>query len=67
MHADPLGVHCMSAIQVEEVREPDKALLDRLMLQRDGCAGDVVFLVYSSVRKLVLLLCHFFTIFPMAV
>ena len=38
------------------MREPDQALLARLMLQRDGCAGDVVFLVYSSVRSLVPLL-----------
>lgn len=37
--------------QVEEVLEPDQALLARLMLQRDGCAGDVAFLIYSSVRS----------------
>lgn len=36
--------------QVEAVREPSQAELDRLSLARDGCAGDVVFLVYRTVR-----------------
>ena len=41
---------------MEEVWEPAPAEAERLRLQRDGCAGDIAFLAYSTVRSAAVIL-----------
>ena len=45
------GSEDTNIMQVEEVWEPSAADVEKLRLQRDGCAGDIVFLAYSTVHS----------------